>query len=77
MSLEVNQAHISEINSLVESGDESLAERRKTFATLKGRQTTLDDEQLKIAIAATDDDDDDLFVANVEKVESGDYVIAP
>lgn len=65
----INPAHIQEIKDLVEDGDVNLAERRETFKKIVERPTTLNDEQLIKAIAATDDDDDELFVQNVKAVE--------
>lgn len=62
--------HVDEIKNLIASGDVSLQERKETFRKLTGRDTTLPNDRLIEAIAATDDDDDELFVANVLKHES-------
>lgn len=69
MGLNVADDTIKEMKDLIDAGDLSLEERRKTFEKIKGRATTLSDEQLIKAIAATDDDDDDLFCTNVCIVE--------
>lgn len=73
--LSIQASTVEEMKALIESGDLSLAERRATFIKKAGRATTLNDELLTYA-CVTEDDDDDEFVANVEKVEKGEYVIA-
>ena len=67
--MNVSEQHVQEIKALIESGDIDIAERRSVFHATEGRSTTLTDEQLIRAIAATDDDDDDLFVNNVKALE--------
>lgn len=67
--MNVKDGDIAAIKDLIATSDVSLTERRKTFEAIKGRATTLNDDQLIIAIAATDDDDDDLFCTNVCLVE--------
>lgn len=75
MSLKVTQKQIDEIKALIPE-DLSFAELRAKFQKVKGRPTTLSEEQLIVAQAATDDDDDDLLAFNMEQVEKGNYEIA-
>lgn len=69
-ALKIADGYINEIKALIETGDVDLAERRKAFKLKEGRDTTLTDDNLIRAIAATDDDDDDLFCDNVKIAET-------
>lgn len=68
--VEVDQKQIDEMKGLIETGDLDLAERRDTFTKIEGRPTTLDEDHLVKAIAATEDDDDELFCTNVKLMEN-------
>ena len=71
--MDVNPEHILEIKQLISTGDIKLSERRQAFRAVMGRDTILNDEQLTLAIAATDDDDDELFAKNVCEIEGAGF----
>ena len=71
--MDVNPEHILEIKELISTGDIELSERRQAFKSVMGRDTILNDEQLTLAIAATDDDDDELFAKNVCAIEGAGF----
>ena len=73
--LTVTQAAVDEMKELVKEGDIDLALRRKTFARIYGRETTLDDDKLTIA-CLTEDDDDEEFVINCLDIELGQYEVS-
>jgi hypothetical protein len=68
--LQIAEGHVEEIKALLDSGDITFEEYRAKYEKIKGTATTLTDENLIRAIAATDDDDDELFVRNVEIAEA-------
>lgn len=67
--MKVTQEDINAIQQLIATGDVVLSDSRAVFRDVYKRDTTLTDEQLIVAIAATDDDDPDLFCDNVLQME--------
>jgi hypothetical protein len=63
------QTAIDEMKALVQSGDINLAEERVKFKKQTDRETTLNDDDLLEAIAATTDDDPEEFAENCITIE--------
>lgn len=74
MGLKIAQGVYDEAKALVAGGDIDLNERRRTYQTMRGRATSLDDDKLMVA-SMTEDNDDELFVAAVETIEAEGYDI--
>lgn len=72
--MRVREDHIKDMKALIDTGDLKLVERRSAFRQVVGRDTTLNDEQLIAACAATDDNDEELFAENVKIIEGAGYI---
>lgn len=77
MSLQVSERQLQEVREMIASGDVNLAEARQKYRNLRGKDTSLNDEQLIAAVACLSDDDDEELANHIDTIETGGYTTHP